>query len=133
MIYNAVRKGHLSMGMTKGMFILLHRGGERELLSNWRPISLLNVSYKIYSKMLQKRLQLMLTGVTSKDQLAFLPTRYILDNVFMQHEMIHRVRDSSSRMVLLKLDFRKAYDTMSWNFLFDTMPIWGCRSSSSKW
>jgi hypothetical protein len=128
MICNVVREGHLPMEMTKGMFVLLHKGGEKELLSNWRPISLLNASYKIYSKMLQKCLQLIFTGVISEDQSAFLPTRYILDNVFMQYEMNQWVKDSSSHMMLLKLDFRKAYNTVSWDFL-----VWGCPSSSSKW
>jgi hypothetical protein len=67
--------------MTRGMLVLLHKSGNRESLNNWRPISLLNVSYKIYAKMLQKRLQILLTNVISEDQSAFLPTRSILDNV----------------------------------------------------
>jgi hypothetical protein len=63
----------------------------------------------------------MLTNVISEDQPAFLPTRFILDNVFMQHELIQWVKDSKLQMILLKLDFRKAYDTVSWEFLFAAM------------
>jgi hypothetical protein len=52
MIHLAIQQGRLPTGMTKGMLVLLHKGGEREMLNNWRPISLLNVSYKIYAKLL---------------------------------------------------------------------------------
>jgi hypothetical protein len=55
-IHRATQTGQLPLGMTKRMLIVLHKGGERELLNNWRPISLLNVAYKIYAKLLQKRL-----------------------------------------------------------------------------
>jgi hypothetical protein len=88
MICTAIQEGRLPAGMTKGMLVLLHKGRERELLTNWQPISLLNVSYKIYAKMLQKRLQIILTSVISEDQSAFLPNRFILNNLLTQHEMI---------------------------------------------
>jgi hypothetical protein len=66
-------------------------------------------------------MQLLMTNVISEDQSAFLPNRYILDNVLTQHEIIQWTKEADIRMVLLKLDFRKAYDTVSWEFLFATM------------
>jgi hypothetical protein len=64
---------------------------------------------------------MLLTNVISKDQFVFFPTRFILDNVLTQHEIIQWIKESNQEMVLLKLGFRKAYDTVSREFLFEAM------------
>ena len=91
------------------------------MLNNWRPISLLNISYKIYSKLLQHQMHLLMTNVISEDQSAFLPNRYILDHVLTQYEIIQWTKEIDIRMVLLKLDFRQAYNIVLWEFLFVAM------------
>jgi hypothetical protein len=77
MISQAVREGKLPPSATKGLIALLHKGGERGKMTNWRPITLLNVGYKIYAKALQLRLQPILIEMISFDQSAFLPLRFI--------------------------------------------------------
>jgi hypothetical protein len=59
--------------------------GHRALnsLNNWCPIMLLNVTYKIFGKALHMRLQPILTEVIYPVQSAFLPMRFILDNIFL--------------------------------------------------
>ena len=52
MINESVREGRLPPGVTQGMIVLLHKGGDRQALTNWRPITLLNLGYKIYAKAL---------------------------------------------------------------------------------
>lgn len=56
MIQSAITDGHLLVGMIAGTIILIFKAGEHENLSNWHPITLLNVSYKILAKVLQLRL-----------------------------------------------------------------------------
>jgi hypothetical protein len=82
MIQGAISNGLLPTGVTAGMIALLHKGGGRSSLNNWRPITLLNVTYKIFAKALQIRLQPVLMEVISPDQSAFLPMGFILDNIF---------------------------------------------------
>jgi hypothetical protein len=84
-------------------------------------ITLLNVSYKIVAKALQKRIQPIMPEMIHEDQTRFLPMRYILDNVLVQHEVIDWARTSQQDLLLLKLDFQKAYDTVSLSFLFRIM------------
>lgn len=47
MVQQSTQNGKFSLGVTSGMIALLHKGGERKALTNWRPITLLNLSYKI--------------------------------------------------------------------------------------
>jgi hypothetical protein len=88
MINDSIQRGCFPESMNHGLIALLHKGGEREGLGNWRPITLLNNSYKIVAKVLQRRLQPHLPDVIDEDQTAFLSLRYILDNVLVQTETI---------------------------------------------
>ena len=88
MINTSIREGQLPLGITQGMIVLLHKGGDRQALTNWRPITLLNLSYKIYAKALQLRLQPVLMDVISPDQSGFLPLRFILDNLLITQETL---------------------------------------------
>lgn len=76
MINDSIAIGKLPNGVTTGMIALLHKGGHRESLNNWRPISLLNLGYKIYAKAIQLRLQPVLMDIISPDQSAFLPLAF---------------------------------------------------------
>jgi hypothetical protein len=104
---------------------LLHKGNATDDLTNWRPISLLNVAYKIVAKALQRRLQPLLSEVISPDQTTFLPNRYILDNVLVLHESIAWAQETEQDMALFKLDFCKAYDTVHLSGLFKIMQTFG--------
>jgi hypothetical protein len=94
MICEAILQGSFPRGVNEGLIVLLHKGGPRDSLNNWRPITLLNVSYKLFAKALQKRLQPILMEVISHDQSAFLPMRFILDNIFLTYETIHYAKQS---------------------------------------
>jgi hypothetical protein len=111
--------------MTERLITLLHKGVGCSLLNNWRPITLLNLTYKIFAKALQIRLQPILREVIDHDQSAFLPMRFILDNIFLTHETLHHAKSSSQPLVFLKLDFSKAYDRVDLCFLFSAMEAMG--------
>jgi hypothetical protein len=121
MLQTAISRGSLPHGVTEGLIVLLHKGGARSSLNNWRPITLLNVSYKLFTKVLQMRLQPVLMELISPDQSAFLPMRYILDNIFLTQETISYAKQSNQPLLFLKLDFSKAYDKVDLRFLFQAL------------
>lgn len=88
MIIETIHKGQLPKGVTKAMIALLHKGGQRSALTNWRPITILNIGYKIYAKALQLRLQLIVMDIISPEQSSFLPLRFILDNVLLTQKTL---------------------------------------------
>jgi hypothetical protein len=63
--------------------------------------------------------------VISHDQSAFLPMRFILDNIFLTYETIHFAKQSKQPLLFLKLDFSKTYDKVDLRFLFRGMECMG--------
>ena len=50
-------------------------------MGNWRPISLLNVSYKLVPTAIANRMKNVLADVINEDQTGFVPGRYIGENI----------------------------------------------------
>jgi hypothetical protein len=112
-------------GVTEGLIALLHKSGGWSTLNNWRPIMLLNVSYKLFVNTLQCCLQPILMEVISHDQLAFLPMKFILDKIFLTYETIRYAKQSKQPLLFLKLDFSKVYDKVDLGFLFKALDQMG--------
>ena len=75
-------KGIMASSHRRGIITLIHKGKElsRENLSNWRPITLVNVDYKIATKALAKRLQNVISSIIDTDQSGYIKGRYIGEN-----------------------------------------------------
>jgi hypothetical protein len=99
---------------------LILKVGEATDMKQFRPISLLNCSFKIFSKILTLRLSAIVQRIVAPNQSAFIKGKYNLESVVVAHE-IHSINKSVEQGIVLKLDYEKAYDRVSWYFLFDML------------
>lgn len=85
----AFNNGKLSDSQRRGVITLIPKDGKDvDMLTNWRPISLLNVDYKMTAKVIANRLKKVLHSVISSDQTDFLANRYIGENVRLVLDII---------------------------------------------
>ena len=92
---------------------------QNALIHKFRPISLVNCSFKILSKILTNRLETLMNRLIDSSQAAFLKGRYILDNVLISQELIHFSHTQKQPSAIIKVDFEKAYDKIHWDYLIE--------------
>ena len=91
-------------------------------MMHYRPISCCNTLYKCISKMLASRLKSILPSLISANQSAFIKNRSIGDNVMLAQAICkdYHLRKGAPRCTL-KLDIHRAFDSMDWNFILETL------------
>lgn len=107
----------LSDSQYKGVLTLLHKGGERDNIKNWRPLTLLNCDYKIIAKILAERLKIVLPKLIHTDQKGFIKGRNIADANRLIQDIIQYIDQEDEEAVIIFLDQQKAFDRMEWGWL----------------
>ncbi|XP_071920735.1 uncharacterized protein [Coffea arabica] len=105
--------GNLLSAVNETIITLIPKVESPVLVSQFRPISLCNVTHRIISKILVNRMKPLLKLCISHNQSAFIPERQIIDNLIIAHESIHCLnsrRSGSNAFMALKPDMSKAYD-----------------------
>jgi hypothetical protein len=116
-----------------GIITLISKEKEVKRIQQYRPICMLNVSFKIFTKVMANRLTSIACRITKPSQSAFLPGRYILEGVVVLHETIHELKRKKQNGLILKLDFEKAYDKVNWDFLQQVLRMRGFPSLWCQW
>jgi retron-type reverse transcriptase len=99
----------------------------------YRPISLLNCSVKLITKVLAIWLQSVIQSLVDEDQTGFVQTRCISDNFLYALDLVQTCKQRKKETIVLKLDFRKAFDTVSWDCIFKTLEGRGFDRKWLKW
>ena len=110
--------GTLSISQRRGVISLIPKD-ENNLTksSNWRPITLLNVDYKILAKVTAKRIEPVFPILIHPDQTGFIKGRFIGQNIRLLNDLIEFTDDQRVPGIPLFIDFEKAFDSIEWTFI----------------
>ena len=105
----------------KAIVSLLFKKGERFEPANFRPITLMQVDVKLYSRIINHRLMNILPKLIGQDQRGFIKGRHIETNLIEIQELQHIATVAEEPWVAQFLDFEKAYDRVAWDYLWLVM------------
>jgi hypothetical protein len=95
------------------MVILTPKEENANSLKKFRPISLINCTFKVFAKAMNNRLEVICDRLLASNQTAFVKGRYILESVMTAHEIIHHTFKDGGKGIVFKLNYEKAYDRVS--------------------
>ena len=124
----------LPESMRVGLVTLLEKKGKDRLeLSNWRPITLLNVDYKLLTKTLGQRLKKVLPSLVGKEQNGFIPGGNIFFSAHTVRDILFYCKKENIDLILLALDYSKAFDSLDFEFIHQTFKHFGFGDNFKKW
>ena len=117
--------GDFSLSTKAAKVRLIPKNDKSSEIRNWRPITLTNCLFKLYSKILSKRLALLLPKILGKPQKAYLRHQIISEATANLLEYIENNKNSNIPSFLVSLDFTKAFDSLSHNSIIQTLSFFG--------
>lgn len=133
-INHAYVSGSLSITQKHGIISLLPKKERDALwLKNWRPITLLNLDYKLISKVLATRLKNILPSIIHTDQTGFIKNRYIGENINRIFSIIDYAEEQEIPAILMSVDYEKAFDMLEWSFINKTLNFFDFGEDFKRW
>lgn len=127
-------KGFLPKGLNSTILTLVPKKDEVKMMRDYRPISCCNVLYKIISKIIARRLKSVLPKCITLNQSAFIKERLLMENVLLATELVkdYHKEDISTRCAM-QIDISKAFDSVQWSFLLNTLEAMGLPKKFIGW
>ncbi|XP_071712391.1 uncharacterized protein [Rutidosis leptorrhynchoides] len=125
--------GEISEGCNASFITLVPKKADPVSLHEYRPISLIGSYYKIIAKLLSLRIRKVIPNLVGFEQSAFIRGRNIMDSAPIANECFEFLKNNRVKSMLFKVDFEKAFDCLSWEFLDDMMGFMGFGDKWSGW
>ena len=125
--------GSLTLSQRRGIISLSFKKGDGLDMQNWRPISLLNVDYKLAVRAIAARLLKVIHLVVAEKQTCGVPGRCIGENVTFLRDVVSYATMFDSPVAILSLDQEKAFDRVDWSFMYATLRKMGFGTSFLQW
>ena len=125
--------GNLSESQSEAIITLLYKNGERDDIKNWRPISLLNLDYKILTKCIASRIRKVIDVIIGKHQTCGVPGRSIFENIIFSQDAIFFANKYNKPLAIVSIDQSKAFDRVNRPFMLKCLKKFGFGDSLIKW
>lgn len=125
--FNWILKEHKTPpSWSEAVISLIPKPGKDNLeCGNYRPISVLNQDYKMFTHILAKRAETVLPQIISLDQTGFIRQRQTQDNIRRTLHVINHIVSNNTTALLVGLDAEKAFDCICWSFLHKVLEKFG--------
>ncbi|GJX66900.1 RNA-directed DNA polymerase, eukaryota, reverse transcriptase zinc-binding domain protein [Tanacetum coccineum] len=128
------RSGKILGEINATLITLIPKINTPNKVSDFRPIACCNVIYECISKILTNIIKMGLSKIVNINQSAFIPGRHIQDNILLAQELLRGYnRKNGPKRCAMQIDIQKAYDTVSWSFLKDTLLHFGFPDRMVNW
>ena len=123
----AILNKSLSLSQRRSIISLLPKDINSDLndLGNYRPISITSSAYKIFSRVLANRMHSVISDLIHTDQTAYVSGRKITDHIRLTDEVINFTHKNKIPGILVSLDFRKAFDSISRKSILAALDLFG--------
>ena len=102
-------------------------------MSDFLPISLINCSFKVLSKLLTNRMTEVMDKLISNIQTWFRKGRQIIEGILITNEVVHSLLTKKCDGIIVKLDFVKTFESVDWEFLINTLEHMGFGKKWCSW
>lgn len=130
--FHSLRTTRLEL-INEANVVLIPKTEEASSVKDYRPISLINSLAKIITKILADRLAPKLNELIPTCQNAFIKKRCIHDNFLYVQNVIKALHKAKRPSLFIKLDISKAFDSVSWVYLLETLTALGFGQRWRDW
>ena len=128
------RSGEMSITQKEGIITCIPKEDKlTQFLRNWRPITLLNTSYKIASSCIAARIKTVLPKIIHNDQKGFMKGRYIGENLRLLYDVLVYTNFYKKPGLLLAVDFEKAFDSIAWSVIKKSLDRFNFGPDIKRW
>ena len=100
-------------------------GKDKTECASYRPISVLNIDYKMFTSIMARRLEKFMTKLIHNDQTGFIHQRQTQDNIRRTLHIMNHIAKNKMEAIVISIDAEKAFDSVNWDFLYRTLHRFG--------